>query len=89
MCIVCDLLECYNNLDVKPFLMALEHQIQICKQESIDMSMHAISLPGLTVHWMFRTLIDRPCLGVAHKARILKGVSGHLALKQAAVDCHS
>ena len=54
-----DLLIWYNNLDVEPFLMALEKQSEIYKQKNIDMLKEGISLPGLAVVWLFR-VIERP-----------------------------
>jgi G:T-mismatch repair DNA endonuclease (very short patch repair protein) len=54
-----DLLVWYNNLDVEPFLMALEKQSEIYQQKNIDMLKEGISLPGLAVVWLFR-VIERP-----------------------------
>jgi hypothetical protein len=44
----------YNNLDVEPFIEALEKQSVIYASKSIDMLKEAISLPGLAVRWLFR-----------------------------------
>ena len=57
-----DLLVWYNNLDVKQFLTALERQSEIYRQKGIVMLTQALSLPGLAVHWMFKTLGGRPSL---------------------------
>ena len=54
-----DLLVWYNNLDVKPYLLALDSQSDIYKDKGIDMLTRAISLPGLAVLWMFNTIGDR------------------------------
>jgi hypothetical protein len=54
-----DLLVWYNNLDVEPFLMALEKQSEIYQQKNIDMLKEGISLPGLAVVWLFR-VIEHP-----------------------------
>jgi hypothetical protein len=54
-----DLLVWYNNLDVKPFLEALEKQSAIYKEKGIDMLKDGISLPGLAVIWLF-SVIEKP-----------------------------
>jgi G:T-mismatch repair DNA endonuclease (very short patch repair protein) len=51
-----DLLVWYNNLDVKPFLEAVERQSEIYKSKGIDMLKEGLSLPGLAVIWMFATV---------------------------------
>lgn len=51
-----DFLKWYNNLDVTPFLEALESQSNIYKTKRIDMLKDAISLPGLAVKWMFEEI---------------------------------
>lgn len=48
-----DFLVCYNNLNVQPFLLALEKQCSIYANRDIDMLKDAISLPGLAVQWLF------------------------------------
>ena len=48
-----DFLIWYNNLDVVPFLSALEKQVNIFSQKGIDMLKSAISLPGLATRWLF------------------------------------
>lgn len=42
-----DFLVWYNNLDMVPFLEALEKMIQFWRQHDIDMLKEPISLPGL------------------------------------------
>ena len=50
----------YNNLDVEPFLEAIEKQSEIYKLKKIDMLKSAISLPGLSVRWMFTEVEEKP-----------------------------
>ena len=57
-----DLLVWYNNLDVSPFLEALEKQSSIYQQKGIDMLKEAISLPGLSTLWMFNVIGSQPSL---------------------------
>ena len=52
-----DFLVWYNNLDVVPFIQALERQSAIYQGKGIDMLKDAISLPGLAIRWMF---VDAP-----------------------------
>ena len=56
-----DLLLWYNNLDVVPFLEALEKQTKIYEGKGIDMLKSAISLPGLAVRWLFTEVGRREC----------------------------
>ena len=48
-----DFLCWYNNLDVAPFLEAIEKQVQIYQSKGIDMFKHHISIPGIAVQWKF------------------------------------
>ena len=48
-----DFLAWYNNLDVEPFLEAIERQSSIYQTRGIDMLKSAISLPGLAIRWLF------------------------------------
>jgi hypothetical protein len=48
-----DFLEWYNNLDVSPFLEAIEKQVSIYQRKRIDMFKDAVSIPGIAVEWMF------------------------------------
>ena len=57
-----DLLVWYNNLDVEPFLEALQKQYDIYASRNIDMGRQAISLPGLAVLWMESVVGPRPSL---------------------------
>ncbi len=52
-----DYLVWYNNLDVVPFLEALEKQFTFYKNElKVDMFKDGISVPGLTLKYLFQTL---------------------------------
>jgi len=59
-----DYLTYYAELDVEPFIEALEKQTQIYAQKNIDMLKSAISLPGLAVCWMF-TEVDRSAFDIS------------------------
>jgi len=48
-----DILVYYNNLDVEPFLTAVETATSFYKGRHIDMMKDGISLPGLTLRYMF------------------------------------
>ena len=48
-----DFLVWYNNLDVAPFLQALEKQSSVFAEKGIDMFKTATSLPGLATSWLF------------------------------------
>lgn len=57
-----DLLIWYNNLDVAPFLEAIENQSSVYKDRGIDMLKEALSLPGLAVVWLFSVIGSPPSL---------------------------
>jgi len=46
----------YNNLDVEPFLTAVETATSFCEERHIDMMKNGISLPGLTLKYMFSNI---------------------------------
>lgn len=48
-----DFLVWYNNLDVLTLLEAVDKQSRVYAPKRIDMFKGAISLPGLTMQWMF------------------------------------
>jgi hypothetical protein len=48
----------YNNKDVVPMLEALEKMFQFYKNRHIDMFKDGISVPGLTLKYMFQDLPD-------------------------------
>ena len=51
-----DFLCWYNNKDVGPFLLALEQQVQFYADLGVDMFKDAISVPGITLRYLFKTL---------------------------------
>ena len=51
-----DFLIWYNNLDVKPFCDALEKMCAFWKEKNIDMLRQGISIPGITLIYLFSTL---------------------------------
>ena len=51
-----DFLVWYNCLDVKPFLEAIEKQSAFYKERHIDMLKDGISVPGLTMKYLFQNL---------------------------------
>ena len=51
-----DFLVWYNNLDVKPFLQAIEKQTEFYRERRLDMFKDGISIPGLTMQYLFQDL---------------------------------
>ena len=51
-----DFLVCYNNRDVVPFLEAIDQQFAFYQQQNIDMFKDGISIPGLTLLYLFNDL---------------------------------
>ena len=51
-----DFLVWYNNLDVLPFLAALEKQSEFYATLHVDMLKDAISVPGITLRYLFKTI---------------------------------
>ena len=51
-----DFLVWYNNRDVVPFLQAIDRQFAFYQQRGIDMFKQGISLPGLTLLYLFNDL---------------------------------
>ena len=51
-----DILVWYNNRDVVPFLEAIYKQFAFYKQQNIDMFKDGVSVPGLTLLYLFNTL---------------------------------
>ena len=49
-----DFLVWYNNLDVVPFLAALEKQVQFYQGLGLDMLKDALGIPGLTLRYLFK-----------------------------------
>jgi G:T-mismatch repair DNA endonuclease (very short patch repair protein) len=53
-----DWLVYYNNMDVEPFIEALENQFEFYKTRHLDMFKDGISVPGLTNKYLFDTIPD-------------------------------
>ena len=51
-----DFLVWYNNRDVVPFLEALDKQFAFYKQQNIDMFKDGVSVPGMTLLYLFNEL---------------------------------
>ena len=51
-----DFLVWYNNRDVIPFLDAIDKQFAFYKQQNIDMFKYGVSVPGLTLLYLFNEL---------------------------------
>ena len=51
-----DFLVWYNNLDVQPFCDALEKMCAFWKNKNIDMLRQGVSIPGVTLTYLFTTL---------------------------------
>ena len=51
-----DFLVWYNNLDVVPFIEAVEKMSQFWRERKIDMFKDGISVPGLTLKYLFSYL---------------------------------
>ncbi|PIK33652.1 hypothetical protein BSL78_29538 [Apostichopus japonicus] len=51
-----DFLEWYNNKDVVPFLEALDKMFHFYKEKKIDMFKQGISVPGLTLRYLFKDI---------------------------------
>ena len=51
-----DFLMWYNNRDVDPFLEAIDKQFAFFKQQNIDMFKDGVSVPGLTLLYLFNDL---------------------------------
>ena len=54
-----DFLVWYNNRDVVPFLQAIDRQFAFYRQRGIDMFKHGISVPGLTLRYLFNDLPEK------------------------------
>ena len=53
-----DFLEWYNNLDVGPFVEAIQKMFEFYAERGMDMFKCAISVPGLSLRYLFLTLDD-------------------------------
>ena len=54
-----DFLVWYNNKDVVPFLQAIDRQFAFYRQRGIDMFKQGISVPGLTLLYLFNDLPEK------------------------------
>ena len=54
-----DFLVWYNNRDVVPFLQAVDRQFDFYQQGGIDMFKQGISVPGLTLLYLFNDLPEK------------------------------
>ena len=54
-----DFLVWYNNRDVVPFLQAVDRQFDFYQQRKIDMFKQGISVPGLTLLYLFNDLPEK------------------------------
>ena len=59
-----DFLVWYNNRDVVPFLQAVERQFDFYQQRGIDMFKQGISVPGLTLLYLFNDLPEKTYLTI-------------------------
>ena len=53
-----DFLIYYNNLDVGPFVQAVEKMQKFYFENKIDLFKVAVSVPGIARHWLFQTAHD-------------------------------
>ena len=53
-----DFLQYYNNLDVGPFVQAVEKMQKFCFNQNIDLFKVAVSVPGIARRWLFQTAHD-------------------------------
>ena len=62
-----DFLIWYNNKDVAPFLLALERQMEFYQSLGLDMLKDAISVPGLTLKYLFKSLPSQVYFSLIHE----------------------
>ena len=63
-----DYLVWYNNLGVVPFIEAVTKMLQIRQERKIDMFKDSISLPGLTLKYLFAYLTPQTCFSLFDQA---------------------
>ena len=63
-----DFLVWYNNLDVVPFLEAVEKMSQFWQERKIDMFKDGVSVPGLTLKYLFSYLSPQTYFSLCDKA---------------------
>ena len=62
-----DFLVWYNNRDVVPFLQAIDKQFAFYQQQNIDMFKDGISVPGLTLLYLFNNIPSKTYFTVFNK----------------------
>ena len=62
-----DFLVWYNNRDVVPFLQAIHKQFAFYQQQNIDMFKEGISVPGLTLLYLFNNIPSKTYFAVFNK----------------------
>lgn len=63
-----DFLVWFNNLGVVPFIEAVTKMSQIWQERKIDMFKDSISLPGLTLKYLFSYLTPQTCFSLFDQA---------------------
>ena len=63
-----EFLSWYNNLDVQPFVAAVEKMLQFWKDRDIDMFKDGVSVPGLTMKYLFNTIDDKSYFSLFNNA---------------------
>ena len=66
-----DFLVWYNNLDVVPFLVAVEKMSQFWQERTIDMFKDGVSVPGLTLKYLFSYLSPQTYFSLSSQQRPL------------------
>ena len=62
-----DFLQYYNNLDVSPFVQAVEKMLKFYFDHRIDLFKVAVSVPGIARRWLFQTAHDaKTSFGLVH-----------------------
>ena len=62
-----DFLIWYKNRDVVPFLQAFDRQFAFYQQRGIDMFKQGISVPGLTLLYLFNDLLEKTYFTIFHR----------------------
>lgn len=63
-----EFLSWYNNLDVKPFVEAVEKMLDFWRERDIDMFKDGVSVPGLTMKYLFNMLDNETYFSLFDKA---------------------
>ena len=81
-----DFLVLYNNRDVVPFLDAIDKQFAFYKQQNIDMFKGGVSVPGLTLLYLFNELPSNTFFTVVNQTNsdlhllVIDNIVGGLAI---------